>query len=108
MADRWLSVREAAERVKRSPVTIRRWIREEEITAVVGRVRESKLIEVDRAMRQRAKRCARRVQIELKLGGRVVGQIALNPTNGAIEGRIHLEDVRAVASQSKAAITLTE
>lgn len=53
MSDRWLTVREAAERVGRSFVTIKRWRRQGEITVVVGRVRESQLLEVDRRMRGR-------------------------------------------------------
>lgn len=49
----WLTIDEAAQRVDRSKDTIYRWIRNGILTAPLGRVRESQLLEADVQMRGR-------------------------------------------------------
>lgn len=51
--DRWLSLPEAAVRVGRSQRTIRRWIESRHLTPILGRVRESTLLEADALMRSK-------------------------------------------------------
>jgi predicted site-specific integrase-resolvase len=53
MSDRWLSIAEAAERVGKSVRTIKAWRQRGEITVLVGRVRESDVVEADKRMRER-------------------------------------------------------
>lgn len=53
MTDRWLTIRDAAERVGRSPRTIKAWRQRGELTVLAGRVRESHLLEVEKRMRGR-------------------------------------------------------
>lgn len=86
MADRWLSLAEAAVRVHRTKRTIYRWIDDGELRAFDGRVRESHVLDVDKAMRTRVGRPAGR-RVPLIADGREVGHITIRP-DGEITGRL--------------------
>lgn len=58
----WLTITDAAKRVKRSPRTIRRWIAADLLKVMMGRVKETDLLEVERQMRGRVGRPKKRVK----------------------------------------------
>ena len=58
----WLTITDAAQRVKRSPRTIHRWVEAGHLKVYIGRVREADLLEVDRVMRGRVGRPKKRVK----------------------------------------------
>lgn len=53
MDDRWLTIEQAARQVHRSPVSIKRWIREGELPAIAGRVRLLALLATEERIRER-------------------------------------------------------
>jgi excisionase family DNA binding protein len=53
VTDRWLTVKEAAARVKRSEATIYRWIRDGDLIQPMTRVPEEQLLKVDVEMREK-------------------------------------------------------
>lgn len=51
MADRWLTIAQAAVRAGRTERTIRNWIAAGELTPLVGRFRESDVVRAEHRMR---------------------------------------------------------
>lgn len=88
MTDQWLSLAEAAKRVKRGGSTLRRWAAAGELRVFEGgRVLESHVLALDERKRSRRGGRPKGTTVPLVLEGQQVGRITIGP-DGEITGRI--------------------
>ena len=88
MSDAWLSIEECAGRVKRSKPTIYRWVGEGLVTVLAGRIRESQLLEAERAVRLRRAAKGETLDVPVVVDGKRIGAVRYNPTTGRVVGEI--------------------
>lgn len=86
MAEGWLTIEEAAQRVGRSKPTIYRWVSEGLLKVISNRIRESQLVDVEREVRTRRASRARRVAVVV--AGVRVGELRYNPDTGRLAGDV--------------------
>ncbi|KAA9110168.1 helix-turn-helix transcriptional regulator [Microbacterium rhizomatis] len=84
----WLSIKESAARVGRSEATIYRWISEGLLTPLMGRIRESVLVEVEKSVRTRRKAQHESRDVVVVVDGQKVGTVRYNPATGRVVGDV--------------------